>query len=311
MNNILLEEKAIHIYKDDSTGNMYYFDGTKLVSLGKDKNTAQIGDKGDEEEQAAQQAWHDAEVEKDRAENPTEEESEEERQARLDRINNFFDDEENQNEVTAEAEAAKEKEKARLKRIKPSTESKYYTAGDLGKFSLDLSKFIADQVKKIRKKSWKVANQKYEGSGIMRRGKHRVDNKNIPVINVYFDQSGSWGERDVDRGKQAIGVLNEYEEDGKIKINVFYFANNIHTNASAARSEGGTGAGKELIDHIQATKPTNVIVMTDDDFDSWPEIREAGKALVPGAVWLLFRRYESKELQKHLQGRSQNKKYFI
>ena len=300
---------GIHIYQDDKTGNKYYFDGKKLVLIGKAKQPT-IGDKGDEEEQEEEQKYHDEQIAKDKEENPDayeEEESEEDRQARLDRIRDMLSDDEVGSEIEKETTNKVNKE---LKKIKAKeNEAKKYSS-DIQRFQESLKKFIADQLKKIRVNTWKVANQRYEGSGIIRKGKRKEQNKIIPLINVYFDQSGSWGPSDIKIGEEAIGVLNNYVERGEIKIDVYYFGNKVGSTPYDIGGRG-TGAGKELIDHVIATKPTNVIVMTDDDFDSWNEITQASKVVVPGAVWFLFRGRESHRLQDHLRGRSQTKKFFI
>lgn len=300
---------GIHIYQDDVTGDRYYFDGKKLVKIGTTPSPT-IGDMGDEDERAENRKHHEEEIAKEREENPEEfeDESEEDKQKRLDRIKDMLTDTEMGKEVEAETTAKVNKE---LKKIKAKdSEARKYTSS-IQRFSASLEKFVKDQIRKIKVGTWRVSNPRYEGSGILRRGKRKEESKNIPLINVYFDQSGSWGESDIKLGEEAIGVLNNYVDRGEIKIKVYFFANSIHDNAAAARSEGGTGAGALLIEHIQATKPTNVIVMTDDDFDSWGEINSAPKIMVPGAVWFLFRGAESKLLEEHLSGKAQTRKYFI
>lgn len=307
----LFEESTntgIHIYQDDRTGDKYYFDGKKLVLIGKAKQPT-IGDKGDEDEQEEEQKYHDEQIAKDKEENPEDyenEESEEDKQARLDRIRDMLSDDEVGDEIKKETTDKVNKE---LKKIKAKEKEAKKYSSDIQRFQESLKKFIADQLKKINVSTWKVANQRYEGSGIIRKGRRKEQNKIIPLINVYFDQSGSWGPADIKVGEEAIGVLNNYVERGEIKIDVYYFAN--HVGSTTYGLGGGTGAGKELIEHIIATKPTNVIVMTDDDFDSWNEITEAPRAVVPGAVWFLFRGRESHRLQDHLRGKSQTKKFFI
>ena len=110
---------------------------------------------------------------------------------------------------------------------------------------------------------------------------------------------------------EAIGILNNYVKRGEITIYIYYFANHIHSNQEDAVAEGGTHAGAELIEHIQSTRPDNVIVMTDGDFDWTGEIAQAPVIKVPGAVWFLFRREESQLLQQHLQGKRQTRKFMI
>lgn len=315
--------EAINIYKDDSTGDIYIYDGKELVKVGNMNTIPEpddshrgigIGDMGSEEDQQRAKEWREAEIEKEKQEHPEfyddeEEETEEEREERLKRIKNMLSDDETGKAAEEESSNKINKE---LKKKKAATERdvKKLYASDIKQFPESLKKFIADQLKKIKQKTWKVTNPRYEGSGIMRRGTRKVQNRVVPIINVYFDQSGSWGPADIRVGQEAIGILNNYVKRGEIKINVYYFGNWISDNPNDCGR--GTAAGKELIEHIQATKPTNVIVMTDDDFDHWNEIIEAPKISVPGAVWFLFRNgEESKRLQDHLKGRSQTKKFYF
>ncbi|MBO7697194.1 MAG: hypothetical protein J6Y28_04380 [Acholeplasmatales bacterium] len=41
--------------------------------------------------------------------------------------------------------------------------------------------------------------------------------------------------------------IQEFEDKKLLKVQVYYFANHIHDNAAAARNEGGTAAGTELM----------------------------------------------------------------
>ena len=58
--NLFEESKnnEIHIYQDDVTGDKYYFDGKKLVLIGKAKPIT-IDDREDEDEQEKEQKYHD------------------------------------------------------------------------------------------------------------------------------------------------------------------------------------------------------------------------------------------------------------
>lgn len=305
---------AVHIYQDEDTGNRYYYNGKKLVYLGKAKG-AQIGSRGNQSAYEQEKARHDAEVAKEMEASGEKGETEEEREARLKRIEDLLNNSDVSDEAVKEAEkaVALDKKKAeRLQKIKASQEASYYTAGDIEKFKLDLKKFMKSQIKMVKKGTWKIENQKYADAGIIRKGTKRQESKTIPTINVYFDQSPSWGSSDIQRGKSAIGVLNEYVNKKQLQINVYYFANSIHSNAASARAESGTAAGKELIEHIIATKPKNVIVMTDSDFDHWGEIVGAPKVTVPGVAMFMFKNgHVSRELLKKLHGKQHNKIYDV
>lgn len=307
-------EKDVHIYIDDPTGDMYMFDGTQLVKIG--NTTPQIGDKGDKDFQDREEQERQAQIEKEKEEEGSDgedsgdadsyEETEEEKQQRLDDIRNMLGDDSIGDEIQSETQAHIDKELRKKKAAEKKEAEKY--SSSIQKFRQSLKRFIANQVQEIRDRTFKREDPSYEGSGIIRPGKMIDDNTKIPKINVYFDQSGSWDDSDIKVGEEAIGILNNYVERGEIEIDIYFFSNRIYSTASAARNDGGTAAGAELINHIVSTKPDNVIVMTDDDFDSWGEINDAPFIKVPGAVWLLFRNgRRSTLLQQHLKGRRQTR----
>lgn len=101
---------------------------------------------------------------------------------------------------------------------------------------------------------------------------------------------------------KALGVLNNYKDRGEIKLNVKFFSNNVHDNASEARHEGGTNLESVLQD-IQKSNPDNVIIMTDADSEG----DELPFTQIPGAVWLLFKNGDrSQSLIDAIKGRTQN-----
>lgn len=303
-----MEEKnsKVHIYVDDITGNKYYYNGEKLVLLSKPK--PEIGDTGDDEFDKREREQRKQQAEKEREEDGTPEETEEERKERIKRLKDRLSNSEEIKELEAEAEEKVNRER-KLERDKATAAKN--ARSSIQQFQDSLRLFIANQVKKIKSKTWTKSNMSYEGSGVIKPARAKTSSGKIPKINVYFDQSGSWSQSDVNTGMEAIGILNNYVKRGEITYKVYYFANTIHTEASEARDEGGTGAGYELIKHIQETAPDNVIVMTDDDFDRWGEIVEAPNIYVPGAVWYLFRNGRSKRLMQHLKGRQQSKAFDI
>ena len=162
--------------------------------------------------------------------------------------------------------------------------------------------------------TWSAINRRYSGSSVLQPGKRLNDlpNKKIPVIDFYFDQSGSWTESDIEVGKKAVAKLADMEADGQIKINVYYFANNVHTDAASARAEGGTWGWNEIVKNVIATQATNVVIMTDSDMENiWDRSgyysHIQGQALsytVPGYVWYLWRDGENApRLPRDLKGR--------
>ena len=205
----------------------------------------------------------------------------------------------------------RDRQQRRKERQKAEAEAnKYNVKGGSADFLLDINKLIKREVKKINTNSWGRINKKSEGSGVIKPGKTKKRNPEIPRLFIYFDQSYSWKESDLEVGKTAISSLNQYVKKGKLVIEVYYFANKVHSDAASARAEGGTGAGYELMQHIAANKPDNVVVITDHDFDTWGEITHAAPQVVKGGVFLLFREGSvSKELIARLRGKLFTKVY--
>lgn len=136
----------------------------------------------------------------------------------------------------------------------------------LHKFKINLNNFIAQQLEEIEEEAYTKLNPSYEDSEFIIPGIKDVENKYVPVINVYHDTSGSFTshpekQRAVD---SAIAVLQEYERRGDIKINRYYHADRVAPTRAEA---GGGNDGDNVIRHIQATKPDNVIITTDSDLD--------------------------------------------
>jgi hypothetical protein len=154
--------------------------------------------------------------------------------------------------------------------------------------------------------TWSAINRRHSGSGVLQPGKRiqELPNKKIPVIDFYFDCSGSWDNKDIAIGQKAVSKLADMEADGQIKINVYYFANNVYSDAPSARAEGGTQAWNEIIKNIISTQATNVIIMTDADMDDWWSGPEALSYTVPGYVWYLWRNgVNAPRLPRDLKGR--------
>ena len=156
--------------------------------------------------------------------------------------------------------------------------------------------------------TWSAINRRHSGSGVLQPGQRIQDlpNRKIPIIDFYFDCSGSWDDRDVAVGQEAVKKLTEMEEDGKIKINIYYFSNHVHTDAETARDEGGTAAWNDIVKNVISTQATNVIIMTDDDMETWwePGDQPPLRYTVPGYVWYLWRDGENApRLTRDLKGR--------
>ena len=319
--NRLIEETSpdLIIYQDDTTGKCYYWNGKELVYLY--TKMPRVGDEGDKDIQDKEAEERKAQIQKEREEaqkrkdageeydeDALEEESEEEREQRIKDIQDMLGNEQDKEAAKRESKAKIDRELARKK----AAELRNSPSSKIQRFKQSLDQFIANEVRPIRDRTWQKTHMGYEGTGILRQGRRIQPSDKIPKINVYFDQSGSWNDNDIQVGMEAIGVLKNYEDRNEIKVNLYYFSNDIYDDPVEARKDGGTGAGAKLIYHVQSTRPDNVIVMTDADIGSgWTEIYDAPKIRVPGAVWYLFRKKASPALPEWLKGVKQTSAFII
>ena len=246
--------------------------------------------------------------------------SDEERKIKAQEIKADMEDRQTQAELSAEDVAqiraetqaikAREKENAKYQRRSSNSFRGFQD------FLSSLYRAIALQVhvEETRDDTWSAINRRYSGTGVLQQGKkiNELPNKKIPIIDFYFDQSGSWSEKDIEVGKKAVEALVDMEEKGQIKINIYYFANHVHTDAQSARNEGGTWAWNEIVKNVIATQATNVIIMTDSDMeDQWDldnywsgSNSKAASYTVPGYVWYLWRYGDNApRLPRDLKGR--------
>lgn len=240
--------------------------------------------------------------------------SEEERAAQVKEIKDDISSAQTQAELSAEDAAKLRAEtqaiKAREKETAKYTRRGSYSFKGFQEFLNSLYRAVALQVhqEETQDNSWSAINRRHSGTAILQPGKkiQELPNKKIPVIDFYFDQSGSWTSSDILVGEKAAQSLAEMEANGQIKINIYYFADNVHTDAVSARNEHGTGAWNEIVTNVIATQATNVIIMTDGDMENYWGSR-SGKALsytVPGYVWYLWKNGENApRLPRDLKGR--------
>lgn len=192
-------------------------------------------------------------------------------------------------------------------RVKAAKNKEYRNVtSSLSRFRMNFQRFIKDQIEYFRGDTWNRPNKNYAGSGFIMPGKTMYAPGKIPTINVYWDVSGSFDNPAKTQGaRDAIGTVNQYVKKGDIKVNIFYFADKVATTQAAA---GGGTDGNAVLDHIEQTKPTNVIVITDPDVDNAKNHR---LVTVPGAVWMLFYDEEADEFARVLKGKAQTKEYLI
>lgn len=183
------------------------------------------------------------------------------------------------------------------KEAKAKRELEKYKKSGIYKFKMSLNNFLKKELDDDRDYTWRKFNKTYAKSNLVKPGRATEDGP-VPLINIYFDQSGSWDDSKIAVGEKAMGQIYKYQNEGKLKAKVYYFNNNVFTETQH-HGFGGT-YGQPIMDHIKQTKPDNVIIMTDSDID---DIRE--NVTVPGAVWLLFKGGRSQNLIDHIRGKKE------
>ena len=113
-------------------------------------------------------------------------------------------------------------------------------------------------------KTWNVVNRTHFGSGILAPAIAKQSKFEVPLINVYFDRSGSFSgyPQKTLRAEQAISSLNKYVKEGKLKIDLYYASTAVFKSRKEAEEKGGGMDADPVIEHIKQTKPTNVIILT-------------------------------------------------
>lgn len=279
---------------------------------GQGDNKSQSGDQGEQSKaDKAQQALDDAEddikdIDKEKAQQGNVFDSDEQQKERselakrVEQIRKLLDDPNIQQQGKGESQRAVQKDRL----IKQAKLADRYKSNPLVKFTLDLNNFIKQQTANYRGSTWTRFNKTSVRTGLIKPGITSYAQTDIPEINVYWDVSGSFSNPAKTEGaRRAIATLQKYVREKKIKIKTWYFADRV---SSTEENAGGGTKGQPILDHIQATKPANVIVITDSDISDCTT-----PTTVPGAVWLLFYGSESPNLRAYLRGKQETKSYLI
>jgi len=283
----LIEE--LNVYIDDDTGDEYVFDGSTLVKI--KVGNKQIGDKGSEEIRAKEEAERNEEAKKGGVI-----EDAEETEARIKRLQSALDNPEIAKEITRESDDHIAQQKAKKELKEQEKKLREFRNDPIIQFEGSLNHFIRKELKMVEEQTYSRLNKKYDGTGLIRKGIKRYESEEVPVINVYFDRSGSWGEDKTKIGRQALATLDKYVRMKKIKVNIKYFNDKVFTEF-IPNGRGGT-YGSPILADVLAEKPDNVIVMTDSDISDCKEYVQ-----VPGVVWYLFKGGRSDNIESHLTGK--------
>lgn len=231
--------------------------------------------------------------------------------ARLERIQNALNDSNIRDEIMRETDTAVFKsDQLRHDKEQEKNVSRKLNYGGITEFKRSIDRFMKNATKREKELTWRKPNKKYgPESGIIAKGRAYVENKNIPLLAVYFDQSSSWGPDDIKIGQDAIASLNAYVKRGLLKIKVYYFSDDVSGNVKEVEG-GSTTATQKILDHIKAIHADNVVIMTDSDMDYQGAFTSTLK--VKGGVWFLFRNGRvCNRLMDHLKGRMLNQAFNI
>lgn len=201
-----------------------------------------------------------------------------------------------------EVEINRDKEKA----AKAAADAEKYRANPLNAFKMSLNDFIAREIAHTRGGTWRKFNKNSISQGIIKKGITSRSSGFVPSINVYFDRSGSFSgfpEKTVG-AERAIAALNQYVQRGQLKINLYYVTTEVYSSRSEAERTYGGMNSDVVVEHIKATKPDNVIVLTDSDANYGDE-----SATVPGGVWFLFYDSDAPDFVTRLRGKKATKAY--
>lgn len=239
------------------------------------------------------------------------EETPEEKAQRIARINNPEDIEQDIEAIKTDTELRNAEQARKNAKRNAVNDLVNGVAGgslnDFSSFSADLFKAISSQVRQAKHKSdtYRRPNASYAGTDYLMPGRDYLDKKQVPVIGVYFDQSGSWGQAEIKKGIEAIACLHQFERQKKLKIKLLFFANHLHDNPEGCASEGGTRGFPEVLAHINnpANKIQNVIILTDSDIQQQTRWDWQPMVSVPGCVWFLWKNgSRSSSAPKYLKG---------
>lgn len=166
-------------------------------------------------------------------------------------------------------------------------------------FKHDLLLAIQDQIStyKEQRKSWAAINRRTAHTSIMKQGTQTItqEEPKKPSIRVYLDCSSSFRKEDIEKEENFMQSIARFEKDGDIEKTVIkYFATDLWDDYQTARYQDGTSAWDEIIEDIKKYKPSNVIIVTDNDMQI--QGGRYGTAEIDGIAWFIWKKYTAQSL---------------
>lgn len=212
------------------------------------------------------------------------------------------------------------------KKARAAAKARYSSMGSLQDFQMDFYSAINNQIETIRQEyqSYDEINVEYESEDAIMKAdlEKELPAEAIPIVDVYFDVSGSWGNNDIKLGEAAVASVKVFEDQGELVMNIFYFSNGVdNISLEHCRATYGTGtlAWPDILQNIKATGAKNVLIMTDNDFETLDSPShyggkygpsKNGSIAVEGCVWYLWKNGQSSpSCIKKLNGRQGTYQY--
>ena len=273
-----------------------------------EQNAEQAKDLADQAQEANEEAKEQKENQLNQGRvfsNNKDKQQQEELAKRIQEIQKELNEIRKSNNLIREAENNIEKEKI----AKAAKDVSRYRESPNTRFAYSLNNFIKNEIATGRGKTWTRFDKRYAGTGLIRAGSSRLAQEKVPLINVYFDRSGSFsGYPEKTKGaEEAIGTLNHYVMRGQLKLKLYYVAQTVESDREVAERQGMGADGEAILEHIEATKPDNVIILTDSD----ASVGSGSKVKVPGAIWLLFYEDRATGLEQRFTGYKELKTFLI
>ena len=199
------------------------------------------------------------------------------------------------------AQKAKRDELSKLK--KAAQDKKDNTILNIADFEQDLVKSIKDQLKMARNSedTFQKPNATYAGTKYVMPAQKIFEKKLKPIINIYFDVSGSISDSALNRAIKALSQLDLLVKKKLVEFRIYYFADNVTPNREEA--EGSTEAFPVILEHLKTTRANNAIIITDDDFDYQSDWTKCSPVTLKGCIWWMWHGNDiAVEARKYIKG---------
>lgn len=203
-----------------------------------------------------------------------------------------------------ETQAKLKAQKDAIDKIKNRQAKGTDTLSDISVFKSELLRCIGDQMKVSRRQAdtYNKPNAKFAGTNLMVPVSTTIERFEKPIINVYFDKSGSISERSLQKAVDALKDLDIYRRRKMCDYHIFFFASKVSDDANDVGA--GTTAFPEILAHLKKTKANNAIIITDSDFDYQTEFKTIEPMDLKGCVWWFWHMGEQARLAyAYLQGK--------